>query len=483
MRRTLREFTLLVTAALLFGLGIYWLQSPSPKQRTLRLTAGDATGLRHKLALELAKEAKRVGIELRVEATPGSEVALTSVNGGKFDLALIQGGLSGQRMTSVRQVSALHVEPLHLLVNPSTHQAIEALGLAGLVGRNVNLGPVGSGTRKLAEMVLSMAGLRAAQSPGESEYYPMSLSYSELMASPGPQLPEAVFTVSSLPASIADFLVDEHRYRLVPLRFGEAIALSAFSELDAPLADGAIDKRHIHNATIPAFTYSIARSEPPESIATLGTRVLLVSNARVNDEAIERLLDALFHANFARATRPPLEGKLLELAPEFPLHFGSLKYLQRSKPLIAGDAVDYVEKMLAIIATVVGGLFFAIQWSLRSRQRRREAVLAKYMERVISIESSMFHNEVAAELDLAELIRLQRELGELKAQAVRKFAVGELEGEGMIQGFLALVNDARNQLTRLILHQRENIEQFASRQRVSPDAVWTAQAQNKHPEN
>lgn len=488
MQRYFREIALLAAALLIFALGIFWQQTPRPKPRKLRITAGDATGLRHKLASELVKEARKFGIELELEATAGSEVALAEVQKGRFDLALVQGGLSGENLDAIRQVSALHVEPLHLLVNETTYIAVQSQGLAGLIGRRVNLGPSGSGTHNLAELVLSMAGLESRTGPndsrpaGDSSYQATVYSYSDLMTLAEQQLPEAVFTVSSLPSAIADYLVDRFHYRLVPLRFGEAIALSAFADLDTPLPSGAIDKRHIHEVTIPAFTYSIGKPEPPEPIATLGTRVLLVCNSTVNGQVLESLLDALFQSNFARATRPPLDARLLDLSPEFPLHAGAALYRQRNKPLIAGDAVDYVEKMLAIVATIAGGLFFIAQWYFRSRQRRRESILAGYMERVISIESSMLQNEISSELDLGELIRLQRELSELKAQAVRKFAIGELEGEGMIQGFLALVNDARNQLTRLMLHQRENIEQLAAQKHISQEAMWTEQTQSKSPE-
>lgn len=117
--------------------------------------------------------------------------------------------------------------------------------------------------------------------------------------------------------------------------------------------------------------------------------------------------------------------------------------------------------------TVAGGTFFVVQWYLRSNRRRREASFASNMKRVMQIENESMQNELAAQLDLASLIRLQRELAALKSEAVSRFATGKLEGEGLIHGFLGLVNDARNQLTWLILHQRENIEEIAASQNHS----------------
>jgi hypothetical protein len=119
-----------------------------------------------------------------------------------------------------------------------------------------------------------------------------------------------------------------------------------------------------------------------------------------------------------------------------------------------------------------------VQWYLRASRRKREANFAVYMERVIAIENESMQNELAAQLDLASLIRLQKELSVLKSEAVSKFAAGKLEGEGLVNGFLALVNDARNQLTRLILHQRENIEQMAVAQNHTVDEVWREQSQS-----
>lgn len=193
------------------------------------------------------------------------------------------------------------------------------------------------------------------------------------------------------------------------------------------------------------------------------------------------LLDSLYNSNFAVPERPPLDASLLDLPSEFALHAGSIQYRQRNKPLIAGDAIDYWEKVLAIAATLAGGTFFLAKWYLRWSRRKREASFAGYISRVLEIENAMMQTELSAKLDLAELIRLQRELADLKGEAVGKFASGELEGEGLVHGFLALVNDARNQLTRLILHQRENIEEQAAQEHADANAIWPAQSEALNP--
>ncbi len=477
MRRFPKDLGLFAAALILLATGIYyWFGTGSTRLISLKLTAGDGSGLRHRLATEFSREAANSGIQIIVEATEGSESALERLSRGEFDIALVQGGLKHNLESPIRQISALHIEPLHLLVKPDLQRSIRERGLSQLAGNRVNLGALGSGTHSLATEVLQFAGLRPEGEPGLAHYRPNSLSYTELMKADSKDLPNAVFMVSTLPSPVADYLTDQHGFGLVPLLFGEALSLEAFSELGTVPIVGSVDKQHIYTTSIPAFTYSVEPASPPDALQTIGTRLLLVANERVDGEKVKRLLECLYRSNLIKAGRPASDASLLDLPPEFPLHSGAELYRQRNKPIIAGDAIDYLEKVLAIAATVAGGTFFLVQWYLRSIRRSREANFASYMERVIAIEHESMQNELAAQLDLGMLIRLQRELAVLKSDVVSKFAAGDLAGEALINGFLAMVNDARNQLTRLILHQRENIEQLAATQNHPVNEVWREQS-------
>jgi hypothetical protein len=301
------------------------------------------------------------------------------------------------------------------------------------------------------------------------------MSYDELKKTEPGSLPDAIFTVSSLPSPIAGFMIEQRGYRLVPLTFGEALSLQAINELGSSPSN-TIDKRLLFRTVIPNHTYSVRRAEPPKPLVTLGTRVLLIAHERVSADTIQHVLDSLFKSNIAQSQLEPLVPSLLDLPPEFPLHAGAEAFRQRSKPIIAGDAIDYFEKLLAIAGTLAGGTFFVYQWYAGSRRRTREASLANYIARVIAIEREALENERAAELDLSKLLSLQSELVEIKSEAVTKFVGGELQGEALIQGFLSLVNDARNQLTRLILHQREHIENISQHKPHATGKLWEQQS-------
>jgi hypothetical protein len=77
-----------------------------------------------------------------------------------------------------------------------------------------------------------------------------------------------------------------------------------------------------------------------------------------------------------------------------------------------------------------------------------------------------------AQLDIKELLRLQRELAIVKNQALSRFAEGKLGGRDLLSGFLSHVNDSRNYLNRLILHQRDNLEERATSERRPAAMIW-----------
>ncbi len=444
------------------------LHEPRERPVRLRMTAGQEEGTRHRIAQVLQREAAHRALAIELQAMAGSEEALLAVESGRVDAALVQGGLDMVNHPSLRQVAVLHLEPLHLLVKEAISRAVDR-NLAGLRGKVVNLGERGSGTYLLATEVMAFSGLRAG-----IDYIESTHSYAELeRETEGSRLPDAVFSVSTLPSPIARHLVTEHHYRLLSLPFREAFALRALDRDHAPGQTATrIDRRYIYDATIPAFAYEIEPGVPPEAIHTLGTRLLLVARKGIATSAIRRLLEVVFNSPFAHVLQPPLDAKLLESPPELPWHDGTIDYVRRSSPLIAGDVIDLVEKEVSILGVLVGGLFCLSQWLRRRYRRRRERSFEAYILQVAQVERRALVLSRAPTLDLAALLQLQEDLSQIKGEALERFADGELDGEELMSGFLAHASDARDFLMRLILHQRDNLEDHARAQRRPAEALW-----------
>ena len=307
----------------------------------------------------------------------------------------------------------------------------------------------------------------------------MGLSHQQLeeVHEPG-RLPDAVLAVAGLPTPMIRHLVDKWGYRLVPLPFGEAFALEDLARVDEPArldppgVRAVVDRVHLQQVQVPAFTYGVEPAVPSAALPTFGARVLVVANKAVPAEAVRRLLEAIYLGDFAEVARPRLDPSLIDLPPEFPLHPGSVEFQQRNKPLIFGDAVDFLEKTVSLMVASVGAVFVTTQWARRRYRRLRELTFESYLLKVTAIEREALRLELASTLDLAPLLDLQGDLGRIKAEALERFTLGELEGEGMMSGFLTHANDARDYLARLILHARSSVEKQARRQGLSPEDAW-----------
>jgi TRAP-type uncharacterized transport system substrate-binding protein len=488
-----RRFRREATAALLFlsalgvGLIVYFKDMPTIRAE-LSITGGSASGLRSQLARRLQAEARKQGLILHLRETAGSKEALEQVERGSIHMALVQGGIEPTPYPHVRQVAALHIEPLHLVVKPSLYRAVSE-NLSNLRGKTVNVNSPASGTHDLAIDVLQFAGLRPRRRdlPGtaagardpEGDYELSTASYSELEAqSDRDDLPDAVFTVSDLPSPIVRHLVAMRRYQLVSLPFGEAFFLDAFenrsrdrSQSPGRKAD-AVDRFRIYPVMIPAFTYGIEPPSPPSPLATFGPRLLLVAHESTPNRAVRAILEAVFSTSFSQDFRPLLDPSLLDLAPEYPWHAGTDEYRDFHKPILAGEVVDLMEKATSMAGVFAGALFFLWQWFRQYDRRRRELSFEFYMLKVANVEQRALDLELRPILDLKELLGLQIELNRLKNDALLRFAEGKLEGEAAISGFIAHVNDARNHLTRLILHERDNLENRAQSEDRSAEALW-----------
>lgn len=483
-----------VSERLLLGLGLLavlaasgwlgWVAWGAPsKTYRLKATGGRLPGTKQRLAVALARASSGVGVDLTLTSCSGSIEALDEVNEGRVDLALVQGGLDSRRWANVRQVATLHVEPLQLVVRGDLVGAVEG-NLRKLKGKKINLGEPGSGSEALARRVLEFAGLRhGASDPDgvlhDGDYEPMSLSHQQLQEIKVPErLPDAVLTVASVPTPMIRHLVDSWGFRLVPLPFGEAFAIEDLVQVDEPILDDSpdvravVDRVHLHEFVVPAFTYGVEPAVPPRPLTTFGARVLVVANKGVAPEAVKRLLEAIYLSEFAEVARPQLDPSLLDLPAEFPPHPGSAEFQRRNKPLIVGDAVDFLEKTSSLIGALIGGSFVAWRWAIRRYRRRRELGFEAYLLKVTAIEQEALRLELAARLELAPLLALQGDLGRLKGEALERFTLGELEGEGLMSSFLTHANDARDYLARLILHARASVEKQARRQGLDPRAAW-----------
>jgi TRAP-type uncharacterized transport system substrate-binding protein len=447
-------------------------RAPRPPPRTLTLSPGPLATSRAVLARELAAAAAHRGLEIRLVELSSSAEELHAFQDGAIDLALVSGAYVADRHEAVREIAPLHVEALHLLVRRELAAGL-GVGLGGLRGHSVDLGPPGSTNAAVARSVLAFAGL-----PVDEAVTPHELELAELVArserGDWSALPDAIFHLGTVPSAIALQLLRSGEYELVPLPFADAIRLGRLL-VDASLIPVAlrIDRDYVVDTAIPPFTYGVDPPTPPDELHTLGTPLLVVAHAGVPSDAVELLLEAIFESRFARSAHPWLRRSVLEATPRFRQHPGTLAYVARHRPFVSGSEIDKLNNSIGIAGALVGGLIFAWQWRRQRIRDRLDASVGQYLLRVADLERRIATLELSASLELEPLAELRRELLQLKSEALERFAAGELGSHATITDLLTPINSARDQIAELILHVRENLEQQAEAEGRSADSLWT----------
>jgi TRAP-type uncharacterized transport system substrate-binding protein len=470
--------------ALLFGLALFVAglafavvtQRRSVATITFAAPPAETTRALIARALGAALTGRGVGVRFAEMTDPGDERELEQVENRSVDFALVSGVVRFGAYPHVREVAPLHLEALHLVVRADLAEAV-GRSLGALRGRAVDLGPAGTASALLAEAVMAFAGLVPGDGTAPDTFVARHLGYVDLEAlmtdGQGGTRPDASFHLSALPSRVVLGAVRAAPYGLVPLPFAEAFRLNAIIAEPSPSASHAsVDRLSITDTVIPAFTYRTEPAEPPEPLHTLGGRLLLVAHEDVPVESVEIMLEAAFASRFARLAEPHLAHSLLALPPHMARHPGTLKYQRRGDSLITNDAVDELNNTLGILGALLGGGFFVLQWRRERRRSRREETFADCILRVANVERRFAELELGATLELEPLAALERELLQLKSEALERFAAGELGDHTALANLLTPLNAARVHIGELILHVRDNLEERAESEGRTAQAVW-----------
>ena len=453
--------------------GLLW-RGAEPAAR-IELTAGYEGTTRSLVAHALCDEVTAHGTRCEVVETGSSQAEIESVGTGAIELALVSAVYRSEHPDPhVRIVAPLQMEALHLLVGRELADGVDA-GLAGLRGKEVDLGPSGSAGASLAADVLAFAEIEPATAERPDGYIARNIGVGDLQAraESGDRagLPPAIFHLGTMPSRVVESLVRDAGYVLVPLPFAESFRLQAILEDDA--SHGASrGRRLVSEATIPPFLYEAKPAVPAAPLPTLGVRLLLLGHDRVSSATIGRVLESTFDTRFAHLLHPSLDHSLLLTVPRHELHAGTLDYLARREPAITGEAVSDLSNSLSVLGALAGGGAFLFQ-GFRQRQRaQRESLVANHLRRVAGIERRIVEAELGASLELDTLISVQRELLLLKSQVLDHFTSGALGDPSTLSSVLDPIDAAREHVGELLLHIRDQLEDKAQSEGRTSTAVW-----------
>lgn len=180
---------------------------------------------------------------------------------------------------------------------------------------------------------------------------------------------------------------------------------------------------------IPAFTYQREPPVPAEATPTLGARLVLVAHEDVSPATVERVLEVAYGSAFSHRLHQPLDRSELTLPPRLPRHPGALRFAARERPLLSARDAEQLSNTLSIAGALLGAAVFLWQGWRQQRNRRRERVFTSYVLQTAALERRIVALELQASLELEPPIGLQREILQLKSEALERFAAGDLGGE------------------------------------------------------
>jgi uncharacterized protein len=231
------------------------------------------------------------GVRCSPEATPGSVYNITAIQSDELEFGIVQsdvqfaaykgeGAWIGRPFTALRSVVSLYPELVTVMTRVDSH----IQDLAGLVGRRVNVGSRGTGTRATWDAIEAELGWR-----DEERVRPVEM--------------RADATTSALCSGAIDasMLIVGHPSPLVQTQ--QAACVVNFVAINGPAIDKLLHYRlYYQRGTIPADLYGMKADVP-----TFGGRATLVTSASADARVVAVIAKAmLVHIADLRTLHPAL---------------------------------------------------------------------------------------------------------------------------------------------------------------------------------
>jgi uncharacterized protein len=338
---------LVAAAALLLVVSLaWWFFTRDTLPREIRIAAGPRGGLYHTVADALkprieARTRRRVSVVTTVGTMQNRELVL----GNRAELCLMQAGAVS--MKGLAPLAPLYPDVCHVIVRKD--QGIDSID--DLVGRQVAIGPEGSGTRELSKRILDHYGIDYGTDPDRD---PASFAHFDRLLDD--ESLDAAVTATGLHSPRLNEVLSTGRFELLPIE-------------DAPAL--VVRHRYLVPYEIPRGVFCHRPAVPAQPIRTIATTAVLVANQQAGASLVHAALEALYDEDLSTAVPtliPPSEAR------RWPL----LRLHETARPYFEPEAgLDYLNKLLGTIgagkelAFAFGAALFLL-WERRRRAQEQE---------------------------------------------------------------------------------------------------------------
>jgi TRAP-type uncharacterized transport system substrate-binding protein len=340
----------------LAGLLVAWqFVQPAPPN-TIRMATGDQDGAYYRYAKRYQSILAKNGVKLELVETEGSveNLDLLSQPDGDIDIALIQGGVAtdGQR-AKLSGLGSMFYEPVWLL----TRTGLPPRALYTLQGARIGIGPQDSGTRLLAERLLSANGINETNADLVIEDIETSgrrLANGDL---------DLMFVVGSADSPLLRQLIRDDQIELENLERAAAYPRRY---------------KWLTMLQLPEGTLNLARNIPSQDLDLIAATANLVARPDFHPALIALLLSAATEVHgkaslLSQSTHFPTSA-----SSDFPLDADAQRFykngppfLQRWLPFWVANWVDRIKVMLvpllALLLPLSKVLPPAYRWRIRQR--------------------------------------------------------------------------------------------------------------------
>jgi TRAP transporter TAXI family solute receptor len=359
LRNNWPAITIAVTAAAIACMAIVMLRSMPP--RMIVMATGPEGGFYYELGERYRAVLSEAGVEVRLIPTAGSQenLALLLDPRSGVSVALMQGGIvRAAESSELESLGTVFYEPLWWF----HRREIKAVGLAGLQGQKVSIGPEGSGTRALCLELLKRSGVERQLNLGELLALPPQAAAEKLLAGEI----DVAFMMASWGAPVVQQLLTDER-----------ITLSGYVRADALVAFYPF----LNKVMIPRGGIDFAKDQPPSDVPLIAAKGSLMVRKDLHPAIDYLLLNA--------AVQIHSEPSMFQRANEFPaaeaigipLSNEALRFYKSGQPLLH----DYLPfwmavltgKLIVLLIPILGVLYPMMRslprlydWVMRSKVLR-----------------------------------------------------------------------------------------------------------------
>ena len=403
-----------------------WFATRQTLPRKIRIATAKETGLYHEFGKALKLHLESPGRTVELRTTEGSQSNSQLLDRGEVDLAMLQAGFLDPQKFSI--VAPLYAEALHVIVRKG--RGIE--NAADLAGRNVALGPEGSGMRTGAQRFLRHYGIDP-DGLGQNERY-----FADLAEDPSPDA--AIVTAGFLNRDLQR-LLGSGQFELLPIKNAEAVAAK---------------DPHLRPFTIARGLYSENPAVPDQPVLTLATTAMLVVRRDAPDVLVDATLRSIYEEGLGLDFPMLIPRKQTGQWAPIPLHPAAHNYFYPEDRI--GWLANVMESLAAtkeLLFALGAGLYLLwIRWRSLEKRERQEHLQAQkdhldeFLKETLQVELAQMETS-----DPKKLRELLDQVTQIKLRALQELTEEELRGDRTFSIFLIQCSNLSNNIQLKIFNR------------------------------